>query len=522
MPRYSSDFAGSLVIGMRVCKVFLAGCLVLGAARSPAADVLLQHLQVYDGTGRASFEADVRIKGERIVAVAPHLRPTGIESVVDEHGLALAPGFIDMHSHGDGGLLEDLDAGTITRQGVTTILVGQDGESHYPLADYFGKLKATPPAINVASMVGQATLRAQVMGQDLFRASTPAELEHMKAVLAHELAAGAFGLSTGLEYEQAHFSTTEEVVELAKVAAANGGFYISHVRDEANGVFDSYDELLRIGREAHLPVEITHIKLGSVPVWHKAAARMPAYFDQARREHIDLRADVYPYTYWQATIRVIVPDRDFFNPAKVANALEVNGGAEAIRLTRYSPEPTMAGHTLAEIAASWGISPVEAYMRIVRATIAEVTSDVEMEDIIGTSMSEDDVRWFIARPEIMFCSDGELHGAHPRGAGAFPRILGHYVREEKVLPLDLAIRKMTGLPATKIGLRDRGRIAKGYVADLVLFDPAVVIDRATIEHPEAPPLGIPGVMVSGEWVVDGGRITGRHPGVVLRPVAAGR
>jgi len=371
-------------------------------------------------------------------------------------------------------------------------------------------------------MVGQATLRAQVMGQDLFRASTPAELEHIKAALAHELAAGAFGLSTGLEYEQAHFSTTEEVVELAKVAAATGGFYISHVRDEANGVFDSYDELLRIGREAYLPVEITHIKLGSVPVWHRAAARMPAYFDQARREHIDLRADVYPYTYWHSTIRVIVPDRDFFNPAKVANALEVNGGAEAIRLMRYSPEPAMAGHTLAEIAAAWGISPVEAYMRIVRATIAEVTSDVKMEDIIGTSMSEDDVRWFIARPEIMFCSDGELHGAHPRGAGAFPRILGHYVREEKVLRLELAINKMTGLPASKIGLRDRGRIAKGYVADLVLFDPAVVIDRATIEHPEAPPLGIPGVMVSGEWEVDGGRITGRHPGVVSRPMAAGR
>jgi N-acyl-D-amino-acid deacylase len=194
---------------------------------------------------------------------------------------------------------------------------------------------------------------------------------------------------------------------------------------------------------------------------------------------------------------MIVPDRDFYNFAKVAKALEDNGGAEAIRLTRYTPEPAMAGHTLAEIAANWNATPVEAYMRIVRATIAEATSDVEMEDIIGTSMSEDDVRWFIAQPEIMFCSDGALHDPHPRGAGAFPRVLGHYVREEKVLPLEQAIHKMTGRPASKIGLRDRGRIAKGYVADLVLFDPAVIIDRSTIEQPDAPPLGIPAVMVSG-------------------------
>jgi N-acyl-D-amino-acid deacylase len=502
---------------MDVRAVSLACCVLLSSAPSLGADVLLQNVHVYDGSGRAPFSAAVRVSGKHIIAVAPRLRPMHHELVIDEHGLALAPGFIDMHSHGDDGLLEDLDAGAVARQGVTTILVGQDGESHFPLADWFGKLKATPPAINVASMVGHATVRAQVMGKDLFRTSTPAELERMKPVLAHELAAGAFGLSTGLEYEQAHFATTEEVVELSKVAAARGGFYISHVRDEANGVFDSYDELLRIGREAHLPVEITHIKLGSVPVWHQAAARMPAYFERARREHIDLRADVYPYTYWESTIRVIVPDRDFYNSAKVAKALEDNGGAEAIRLTRYTPEPAMAGHTLAEIAATWNATPVEAYMRIVRETIAEATSDVEMEDIIGTSMSEDDVRWFIAQPEITFCSDGALHDPHPRGAGAFPRVLGHYVREEKVLPLELAIHKMTGLPASRIGLRDRGRIAKGYIADLVLFDPAVIIDGSTIEHPDASPLGIPAVMVSGEWVVDGGRITGRHPGAVLRP-----
>jgi N-acyl-D-amino-acid deacylase len=218
-----------------------------------AADLLLMNVEVYDGTGKPPFPADVRIHGDRISAVAAHLNALPGEDVRDEKGLSLAPGFIDMHTHGDIGLLEDLDAATISRQGVTTILVGQDGESHFPLRKYYGQLEATPPAINVASMVGHATMREQVMGKDLYRASTPAELAAMKVLLARELRAGAFGLSTGLEYEQGHFATTEEVVDLSKVAAGTGGFYISHVRDEAEHVFDSFDEILRIGREAHSP-----------------------------------------------------------------------------------------------------------------------------------------------------------------------------------------------------------------------------------------------------------------------------
>lgn len=493
--------------------------LILSALQVFAADVLLKNVNVYDGTGKPPFLADVRIHGTRITAVAKQLDPAPGESVKDEHGLALAPGFIDMHSHGDHGLLQDLDAATISRQGVTTIFVGQDGGSQFPLREYFDRFEKTPPAINLASMVGHATLREKVMGKDLFRASTPEELAKMKTLLASELQAGAFGLSTGLEYEQGHFATTEEVVELSKIAAASGGFYISHVRDEANKVFDSYDEVLRIGKEAKIPVEITHIKLGSTPVWHLASTRMPAYFAAARERGIDLKADVYPYTYWHSTIRVLITDRDFYNPDKVAKALADNGGAAAILLAHYTPEPTMAGKTLEQVAAAWKITPVEAYMRIVKATIAEVDSDVEMEDIIGTTMSEDDVRWFIAQPQIMFCSDGELHGAHPRGAGAFPRVLGRYVREQNVLPLESAIHKMTGLPAQQLGLKDRGRIAEGFIADLVVFDPATIIDQSTIQHPEAPPLGIPDVMVSGEWVIDGAKVTGKHPGQILRSVA---
>ncbi len=498
---------------IRICLLAFSLC----AASAQAAGLVIQHALIVDGTGRAGFPGDVRIQDDRITAVAPHLQPEAGETVRDAKGLALAPGFIDMHSHADRGLLEDLDAATQTRQGVTTMLVGQDGDSNYPLRDWLGKLDAKPAALNVASMVGHATVRARVMGKDLFRPSTPAELEKMKSVLASELQAGAFGISTGLEYEQAHFSTTEEVVALSKVAAGTGGFYISHVRDEGNGVFNSYDEILRIGREAGLPVEITHIKLAAPPVWHLAAKRMPAYFERAQREHVKLWADVYPYTYWHSTIRVLVTDRDFYNPQKVAAGLAANGGAAAIRLAKYTPDPSVAGKTLDEIAKIWKLSEVDTYMRIVKATMAELDSDADMESIIGTSMAEDDVRWFVAHPQTSFCSDGELHGAHPRGAGTFPRVLGRYVREQKALSLESAVHKMTGLSAGRLGLKDRGQIKPGYVADLVLFDPATVIDNSTIEKPEAAPSGIPAVMTSGVWVIEAGKPTGKHPGKVLRP-----
>jgi N-acyl-D-amino-acid deacylase len=489
--------------------VLVASTFVYGS------DVLIKNVLVYDGSGKKPFKADVRVKGDRIAAIGKNLAAQANEVVRDEHGLALAPGFIDMHSHHDSGIFEDLDAEAVSRQGVTTVLVGQDGESNFPLGDFFTRLEKTPAAINFASMIGHATLREQVMGKDLYRAATPEEIKRMQELLGRELQAGAFGLSSGLEYENGHFATTEEMIELSKTAAASGGFYISHVRDEASKVFDSYEEITRIGREGKLPVEITHIKLASPTVWHMAKTRMPGVFEKAKREGVDLKADVYPYTYWHSTLRVIVTDRDFFNPEKVAHAIAENGGAANLMIPKYTPEPAMAGKTLEQIAAAWKVTPVEAYMRMIKATENEKPGE-EQEEVIGTSMSEDDVRWFIANPRVMFSSDGSLHGAHPRGAGAFPRVLGRYAREEHVLPLETAIHKMTMMSAEQLGLKDRGRIAEGYVADLVVFDPATVIDQSTIQHPDAPPKGIPDVMVSGAWVVTDGKVTSAHPGRVIR------
>ncbi len=480
-------------------------------------DVLLKNVTIYDGSGSVPMRGDVRIAGTKIAEVGPNLKPRPGETVIDEHGLAVAPGFIDMHSHADGRILEDPAAELAVRQGITTVVVGQDGDSMYPLADFLTKFDAHPATINIASMAGHGTLREQVMGKDLFRHATAAEIARMKELLAQEMKSGAFGLSTGLEYDAGHESTTEEIVELSKVAAKYQGFYISHVRDEGDRVFDSFDEVMQIGSGAKIPVEITHIKLGSTPVWHQAATRMPHYWQKAASEGVNLKADVYPYTFWSSTIRVIVLDRDFTNPDKVGKAIAENGGAAAIRFTRYDPDPSIVNLTLAEVATKWKMTPVEAYMKVVRETLpATHPTKPPEESVMVTSMSEDDLRYFIADPHVMYCTDGQLKGKHPRGAGSFPRILGKYVREEKLLTLEAAIHKMTQMPTAQLGLADRGTIKEGNVADLVVFDPATVIDGATVEQPGAPPKGIAGVMVGGEWVVRNNDVTGARPGRALR------
>src|SRR4051812_37447886 len=270
---------------LRVSSVLLCcvGFCLIAFAKAPKS-LLIQHALVYDGTGSKPMGLDVRIEGDRITKLGPSLKPEQGEEIIDGTGLALAPGFIDMHSHADSGIFKDPNATVVIRQGVTTVLGGQDGDSEYPLANFFAKLKTTPTTINIATMVGQGTLREQVMGKDLLRASTPDELEKMKVLLKQEMDAGAFGLSTGLEYDPAHFSTLGELIELSKVAAEQKGFYISHVRDEGNDVFKSFDELLEIGKRANIPVEITHIKLGTTPVWHQAAKRIPDYFARAQKE----------------------------------------------------------------------------------------------------------------------------------------------------------------------------------------------------------------------------------------------
>jgi N-acyl-D-amino-acid deacylase len=508
----------------RLCAL-LASLLLLpsaGESQQSSGSLLLRNATIYDGSGEAPFRGDVRISGAQIVEVGPSLRQRSGEHVRDLNGMALAPGFIDMHSHADSELLKVPDAEVAVRQGITTVLVGQDGGSEFPLSDFFANLEKLRPGINVASMVGHATLRMQVLGKDLFRAATADEIARMRSLAEQEMAAGAFGLSSGLEYEEAHFATTAEVVELARVAARHGGCYISHVRDESNNVFASFRELVDIGAQSGLPAEITHIKLAAPPVLKQAAEKMPAIFAEAERRGVDLAADVYPYTYWHSTLKVIVLDRDYFNREKVVKAIADNGGAERLRIAHFRLQPQLENKTLAQIAGEWQVDPAEVFMRIVR--MGEEAKDKEEADatVLGESMVEEDIRWFIAHPRIMFCTDGQLRGRHPRGAGAMPRILGRYVREQRVIPLQEAIRKLTSLPASRLGLDDRGRISKGYIADLVIFDPARIADRSTIEEPLAPPAGIAAVIVGGAFAVENNKLTGVRNGQVLRRKAASK
>ena len=417
----------------RAFVLFVLFLLVAAVTQAqPSKTLIIRHALIYDGGGDKPYVGDVEIRDGLITSVGKHLptvKPASgpMPEELDAAGLALAPGFIDMHSHADGSIFKDPNATVVIRQGVTTVLGGQDGDSEYPLADFFAKLEKNPATINIASMAGQGTLREQVMGKDLLRASTPEELAKMKVLLEQEMDAGAFGLSTGLEYDPAHFSTLDELVELSKVAAAQKGFYISHVRDEGNDVFKSFDEILEIGRRANIPVEITHIKLGTTPVWHQAASVFPDYFARAKKEGVTLRADVYPYTYWHSNARVIMLDRDYYNPTKVAKALEENGGPARFHVVHFEPDPSVNDKTLEQIAQQWKMTPVDAYMKIIKETEPRADGTRLGEDVIVESMSDDDVRWFVADPRITFCSDGGLFMQHPRSAGTFPRILGYYV-----------------------------------------------------------------------------------------------
>jgi N-acyl-D-amino-acid deacylase len=467
---------------------------------------VIQGAQVADGTGAPLQRADLRIVGDTIAAVGK-VAAEPDDRIIDATGLVLAPGFVDAHNHSTDGLDADPDAVTQVSQGITTLLVGQDGSSPFPLRDYLAQRRANPATVNVGALVGHATIRRQVMGDDFRRTATAAEIQKMEALVDQEMRDGAFGLSSGLEYEVGSYASTEEVVALARVAARYKGLYISHIRDEADKSLEAIQEAIAIGEKAKLPVQITHIKLGTVGVWGKAQD-VVAIVDAARKRGVDVTADVYPYLAWSSNLKVLVPNRQWSDPASVKEALDDVGGGRNVQITRLPKFPQYVGKRLDEAARSEGLSEVEMYIRIVQD---------EDAGVIGHTMHEDDLRVFLRQPWAMVASDGGINTSHPRGAGTFPRVLGRFVREEQWLTLPEAIRKMTSLPAARLGLRDRGVIRQGMKADLVLFEPATVIDRATFEHPRLRARGIARVFVNGQPVWTGDSPEGYRPGVVLGP-----
>jgi dihydroorotase/N-acyl-D-amino-acid deacylase len=536
--------------------------LASGPTGPPASrfDLIFAGGRVVDGTGAPWFRADVGVAGDRIAAVGDLSRATA-KRRIDATRLVVAPGFIDMLGQSEYGVLVDNRAASKITQGITTEITGEgraiaptnarmiadakDTWNRYgvtpdwtTLAGYWKAFERARPAINLGTFVGAGGVRDLVIGKEDRRA-TPEDLAAMEAAVAQAMEEGAFGLSTSLAYVPDRFASTEEIIALAKVAARYGGTYITHQRDEGDKIDASLDEVFRIAREARIPAQIYHLKTAGRRNW----GRMPGVLrriEQARADGLDVSANQYPWAASSNNLDASLPLwvreggrekllarlQDPVTRARArADFLKENPdwsdrpGSRILITKVLSPAlKPYEGKTLEEIARSEGKDPLDALMDLViadRANVGRVTF----------SMSEDDVRAALAHPLVSMCTDSGAKAedgiyseekSHPRAWGSAPRILGHYVREEKLLTLEEAIRKMTSLPASRMGLADRGIVRPGMAADVVAFDPATVRERSTYADPLHYSEGIPFVMVNGQLVVDDGRITNARPGRALK------
>jgi dihydroorotase/N-acyl-D-amino-acid deacylase len=508
-------------------------------------DLLIRDARVVDGTGAPWQRSDVAVRGDTIVAVAPAASASA-RRVVDAGGRVLAPGFIDVHTHAWPAILDRPLAENYARQGVTTLVGGPDGSSPLPLGASLEKVAALPPALNFASLVGHGSLRGAVLG-GASRPPDPSELARMQDLARTAMREGAFGLSTGLFYLPGSFARTDEVVAVARAVGELGGVHVSHMRDEAAGVLDSVRETITIGEEGRLPTQVTHHKMIGRIAWGRSADSL-RLLQEARARGVDVTVDQYPYTASSTSIaaallppwaleggeaavrkRLATPQqRARVREAVVGRIQNERGGGDPgrIAIAACGFDHSLEGRTLAEILRGRGV-PVTV------ESAAELALEiVERGGASGIfhAISEEDVERILAWPFTMVASDGEIPGfgrgaPHPRSYGTFVRVLGVYVRDKKLLSLEEAIRKMTSLPAARLGLADRGLVRPGQKADLVLLDPATVRDRATFEQPHQYAEGIGLVVVNGQVVFDGERMTGARPGRVLRGpafVPAGR
>jgi len=472
------------------------------------ADWILRGGTVIDGTGGPRRRADVAVTGDRIAAVGKVAKSTGAREI-DASGLVVAPGFIDVHTHDDRALLAS-DMAAKASQGVTTVITGNCGISLAPLslknpppppldllgdiadyayprfADYFDALDRSPPAINAAALVGHSTLRAGTM-TELDRPARADEIARMQQRLVEALGAGAIGLSTGLYYAPAAHAPSEEVEALAKLLRPAGAVYTTHMRDEAEHVLDSLDESFHVGETAQVPVVISHHKTTGMRNFGRTAETLPKIAAAIQKQEIGL--DAYPYVASSTVLRT--------------ERLE---DATRVLITWSKAMPEQAGRDLADIAKEWGVGLREAAQRL------------QPGGAIYWMMDEADVRRVLAFEQTMIGSDGLPHDAHPhpRLWGTFPRVLGHYCREVGLFGLETAVRKMTGLPASRFGLSGRGVLAEGAYADLTVFDPETVIDRATFAEPTLPAAGIAHVFVNGRKVWSEGKPSGERAGRALR------
>lgn len=501
----------------KLLTLLLATTSTLAFAAAPPNEpsAVISNVFIVDGTGAPARKGSVRIADGRILDVGD-VTPGQTEIVIDGGGKTLAPGFIDTHSHHDQDIPKSPDLVPVLSQGVTTIIVGQDGMSESPLREFYARLEKAPAAVNIGSYSGHNTLREKAMSAAR-RPATEAEISRMTQLLEEDMAAGAFGLSTGLEYETGTFSAPAEVQTLAQVSARLGGRYSSHIRDEEAGLMEALQEVIDIGKQTRAPVHVSHLKIGAKRLWGSADTVLKLLND-ARAAGVDISADVYPYTYWQSTMRVMFPNKMYGDRAALAATFKESTPPEGLYFARYAPDPSIVGKTVAQLAKERGKSTVDVYIELLKGvTEYELAhpDEKQVESVMGFSMHENDVARLIAWQHTNICSDGSSFG-HPRGHGAFPRVLGNYVREKKAMTLEQAVHKMSGLPAHHLGIKDRGIIAPGAHADLVLFDPATVADRATMQNPSALAIGIDRVWVNGRLVYQERRSTGARVGQVVR------
>lgn len=526
---------------MRVFAALLSATVVvtssLGAQAGDRFDVLVVGGSVLDGSGSPAQRMDVGIRGDRIVAMAASLPRTSATRIIDATGRVVSPGFIDLHAHLDP-LLRLPHMESAMRQGVTFALGGPDGGSPLPLGPYLDTVRTANVGINVGYQVGHNDVRRSVMQMDA-RAPTADELRRMRQLVAEAMGQGAFGLSTGLLYLPGTYSNIDEVVALAQVASDSGGIYTSHLRKEGIGLIDGVAEALEIGRRAHIPVVLTHHKAVGQQMWGKSTVTL-AMVDSARRAGTDVMIDQYPYTATHTSIGVLVPSwamaggnaefrkrvgmpavKDSILRDIVFNIVNDRGGGDLSRVqfSRVPWDKTLEGRTLRDWADRRQLAPTpeNGAMLVLEAMMNGGGN------AIYHVLDEGDVLRIMAHPFTMIASDGRLSQPgeghpHPRAYGTFPRVLGEYVRVKNVLTLPQAIHKMTQMPATRLGISDRGVLRIGAYADVVVFDAATVKDQSTFTEPHQYPVGIETVIVNGQVVVHDSELTGVRAGrVVLRP-----
>jgi len=515
--------------------VFVFAAAATSSAQTGTVDLLIRNARIVDGTGAPAYQGDIAVRDDTILRIAPHIDEPATR-VVDARGKVLAPGFIDVHVHARDNIFKVPTADNYVRQGVTTLIEGPDGSSPLPVGAFLERVAAAHVVPNFGLFVGQGSVRDSVMGA-VDRRATSAELDKMRRIVRQGMLDGAFGLSTGLFYVPGAFTPTDEVVELAKVAGQLHGIHISHMRDEASHVLDSVRETIEIGEQGGLPTQITHHKIIGALNWGKSVDTL-RMVDQARARGVDVSIDQYPYTASMTSIQAaLLPAwaseggrerllqrlkdasaRSRIRTETIRLIKEERGGGDPhnVQISACEWDPSLAGKRLSEVTIARKLEPT------VENAADTALWMVEHGECLAIfhAIDEADLQRILEHPATMIGSDGSIpiygqSSPHPRSYGTFVRVLGRYVRELRVITLEDAVRKMSGSPAKRLGLDDRGRLKQGLKADLVVFDPDTVRDTATFEKPHQYAEGVALVVINGEVVFENGTMTPARPGRVL-------